>query len=30
VSIQPSEFMKLAMVIVLARHFARTVGRRLG
>ncbi len=30
VSIQPSEFMKLALVIVLARHFARTVERRLG
>jgi len=30
VSIQPSEFMKLALVITLARHFSRTVERRLG
>jgi rod shape determining protein RodA len=29
-SIQPSEFMKLALVIVLARHFARTSTRHLG
>ena len=30
VSIQPSEFMKLGMVIVLARYFSRTSGVRLG
>jgi rod shape determining protein RodA len=30
VSIQPSEFMKLALVIMLAQHFSRTVERRLG
>jgi rod shape determining protein RodA len=30
VSIQPSEFMKLALVVVLARHFAGTYERRLG
>ena len=29
-SIQPSEFMKLALVLVLARHFSRTPGARLG
>src|SRR5262245_51637424 len=29
-SIQPSEFMKLGLVIVLARHFARTYERKLG
>jgi rod shape determining protein RodA len=29
-SIQPSEFMKLALVIVLARYFARTHEKRLG
>jgi rod shape determining protein RodA len=29
-SVQPSEFMKLALVIVLARHFAGTYERRLG
>jgi rod shape determining protein RodA len=30
VSIQPSEFMKLALVLVLARYFARTPTARLG
>src|SRR2546425_4999881 len=30
VSIQPSEFMKLGLVLVLARHFARTYERGLG
>jgi rod shape determining protein RodA len=30
VSIQPSEFMKLALVVVLAQHFAGTHERRLG
>ncbi|HJQ85360.1 MAG TPA: rod shape-determining protein RodA [Candidatus Binatia bacterium] len=30
VSIQPSEFMKIGLVIALARHFARTYERRLG
>ena len=30
VSIQPSEFMKLGLVLVLARHFARTFERGLG
>jgi rod shape determining protein RodA len=30
VSIQPSEFMKLGLVLVLARHFARTYDRGLG
>jgi len=30
VSIQPSEFMKLGLVIVLAQHFAATPGVRLG
>jgi rod shape determining protein RodA len=30
VSVQPSEFMKLALVVVLARHFAGTYERRLG
>jgi rod shape determining protein RodA len=30
VSIQPSEFMKLGMVIALARYFSRTSGVRLG
>src|SRR4029077_11521536 len=29
-SIQPSEFMKLTLVLVLARHFSRTPGSRLG
>src|SRR2546425_9086657 len=29
-SIQPSEFMKLALVVALAHHFARTPGARLG
>jgi rod shape determining protein RodA len=29
-SIQPSEFMKLALVVLLAHHFARTPGSRLG
>jgi len=29
-SIQPSEFMKLALVLVLSRHFSRTPGARLG
>src|SRR3989442_4904680 len=29
-SIQPSEFMKLALVLVLGRHFSRTPGARLG
>ena len=28
--LQPSEFMKLALVLVLARHFSRTPGARLG
>ncbi len=30
ISIQPSEFMKLALVLVLARYFARTRGTNLG
>jgi len=30
VSLQPSEFMKLGLVIILARHFARTPGAHVG